>query len=152
MAITVKLGNASRTTSRTPEVSSDNKLKFSRQFYQFLGSVVKNKQLLDDYNNDKLSLEYKRFLDEMNDLFIVVNYPELSSGIILSEHIKLLDEYLGDLGSISEYIYSKDSVNIPQWLSISKQTEYRILIDDDDNTYLTDTNGTEVLVSYTRNI
>jgi len=150
MPITVTLGNASRTTKRSPsENGLVSDIKMSRMFYQFLGSLVKNKTIIEDYDSDKLSLEYKRFLDEMNDLFIVKNYPELSSGIILSENIVEIDQYLGELGVLSEYEYSKDIVNIPSWIDIIKQAEMRILFDESDNTYLTTSNNQEVLVQYT---
>ncbi len=149
MAYKVTLGNPSRTTQRKPDSDIDGELKFDRIIYQSLGSLVQNKKLLELYDENKIPLSYRRTLDELNDLYLKTNYPELATNIIVKEGIVSLDSYLGSLGIDVDYPYSKDIKNIPVWLDITFQSEYRILVDESDNTYLTDGGGTEVLVVYT---
>ena len=149
MAVKIILSNASQVTSREPTLDEDNNVKFSRMFYQHLGSLVKNKTLLDDYNSGKLAPEYVRFLNDMNDLFLKRNYPLLATDIVLEEAVTATDEYLGDLGITQDYHYSKDAVNIPAWIDSYRQSEYRILMDTSDNTYLVDPADGTVLVAYT---
>lgn len=150
MAIKVVLTNSSRVTKRTPELESDNNLdvRISRSTYQKLGSLIKNQNILEQYNNGELVGEYKRLLDDLNDLHLVKNYPDLAVDVVLSEGIEELDEYLGSLGIDIEYSYDKDTVNIGSWLSLEGRTDTRVLMDFSDNTYLTDSSGTEVLVRY----
>ena len=150
MAIKVVLSNASRITRRTPAANTSVEgIEMSRETYQKLGSLVKNKTILADYDAGRLTGEYKRLLDELNDLYLVKNYPQLSSGIVLSDHIVELDEYLGSLGIGIDYPYSKDSVNIPNWLDGNPdKTPVRYLVDTSDNTFLTANGGTEILVTY----
>ena len=148
--IHVKLTNPSKITKKDTTLDSDSNVVLARSIYQNLGSLIKNTTILDDYNNGRLPQEYKRFLDEMNDLFIKLNYPELGKDIVVKEGIAETDEYLGDLGIIQEYFYSKDTVNIPAWLAIDSQTEYRILVDESDNTHLVDLSDDTVLVYYTK--
>lgn len=150
MAIKVVLTNSSRVTKRTPELESDNNLdvRISRSTYQKLGSLIKNQNILEQYNNGELVGEYKRLLDDLNDLHLVKNYPDLAVDVVLSEGIEELDEYLGSLGIDIEYSYDKDTVDIGSWLSLEGRTDTRVLMDFSDNTYLTDSSGTEVLVRY----
>ena len=149
MAIKVTLSNASQVTRRTPTVQDADTVEMSRATYQKLGSLLKNKTLLTQYENNELVGEYKRILDELNDLYIKHNYPELGKDIVVKAGIAELDEYLGSLGIGIDYPYAKDALDIPAWLEGSSQTEYRILVDSRDNTYLTTSNGAEVLVVYT---
>ncbi len=147
MPVKVKLSNASRITKRTPEALSA--VGMSRLTYQMLGSRVQCRTLVEDYNNGNLPKEYIRLLDELNDLYLTINYPELAAGIVVREGIAELDSYLGSLGITEDYPYDKDAVNIPAWLSIDTQPEYRHLVDESDKTFLTTNNGTEALVVYT---
>ena len=149
MAIKVTLSNPSRVTKRVPVEDVVGEAKFDRAFYQYLGSLVKNKELLQDYTDNKIPLEYRRMLDEMNELYLKMYYPILGADIVVKPGIEELDLYLGSLGITEDYPYSKDTINIPAWLQTTSQTEYRILVDEDDNTFLTDSGGTEVLVAYT---
>jgi len=153
MAYKITLGNPSRVTRRTPDAKEEDggathKININRSTYQYLGSLVKNKKLLELYNNNQIPNEYRRVLDELNDLFIKVNYPSLGLDIVVEPGIVELDEWLGNLGIIQEYPYNKDSVDIPVWIPSEALTEVRVLIDKSDNTYLTDSSGTEVLVRY----
>jgi len=149
MAIKVTLSNASQVTRRTPTVQPTGMVKMSRATYQKLGSLIKNKTITTQYENNELAGEYKRVLDELNDLYLKYNYPELAKGIAIKDGIVELDEYLGSLGIDTDYPYTKDTLDIPTWLESTDQTEYRILVDNTDNTYLTTNNGAEVLVVYT---
>ena len=121
-----------------------------RIFYQKLGSLVSNKKLDILYAENKLPLEYRRFLDEMNELYLKKNYPILGADIVVKPGIEELDKYLGSLGLTEDYPYSKDTIDIPAWLEIDTVPEYRVLIDTTDDTYLTTNNDTEVLVIYTK--
>ena len=150
MAIKVTLRNPSRVTIRSPKEDVVDEAKFDRTFYQYLGSLVKAKTLVEDYNNNKLPLEYRRFLDDMNTLYLKKNYPVLGVDLKVKPGIEKLDEYLGSLGLMEDYPYSKDAVNIPAWLQIDSQPEYRVLVDMADNTYLTTNNNTELLAVYTK--
>jgi len=162
MAITVRLTNKSQITRPETDIASDDSLLFSRAIYQILGSLIRNREMATkDVDTgvitidwDKLPPAYAEFAEEMDRLWKHTFYPEL----VIAQGIPaplpstvLANEYLGDLGITTTYAYSKDIVNIPSWIDITEQSEYRVLIDDSDNTYLTDTNGTEILVSYTRN-
>ena len=159
MAIKVTLSNASQVTRRTPTVQDVDTIKMSRATYQKLGSLLKNKELIirgidgsitgGTYTDNELIGEYRRILDELNDLYIKRYYPELGKDIVIKDGIVELDEYLGTLGVGIDYPYAKDTLDIPAWLHVDSQTEYRILVDSRDNTYLTTNNGTEVLVVYT---
>jgi len=146
MAIRVTLGNPSQVTRRTPKETGTDKLNMSRATYQKLGSLVKNKSLVDDYDSGSLPAEYIRVLDELNNLFLKTNYPLLSGDLVIEPGIIELDEYLGTLGIDDNYRYSKDFVNIPAWMESEDPAEMRVLVDNSDNTYLTD--GTDVLVVY----
>jgi len=165
VAYKVTLGNPSRTTRRRPGSNpvdgsgDDGKLGMSRLTYQALGSLVQNKALINfdingnitggTYTNKEIPLEYVRVLDELNDLFLKKNYPELGEELVIKDGIVALDEYLGSLGVDIIYPYTKDITNIPAWLEIDSQTEYRVLVDLKDNTYLTKNNEREILVVYT---
>lgn len=147
MAIKVTLGNTAKVTTRTPSVagggSTKINLKIDRRTYQYLGSLVRNKTLLEQYNNGTLPKEYVRLLDELNVLY--ENNKGLSIPQPVAEGIKELDEYLGTLGVTEVYPYEKDMLNISPWMAIDDRAPYRVLTDTTDNTYLMD--GNEVLVS-----
>lgn len=123
MALKVTLSNPSRSTKKEIVVGA-NALKFPRDIYQKLGSLALNKTLLDDYTNGRLSPEYVKFLDEMNEL--------LTTGIA-SEEIVALDKYLGDLGSLEEYPYQKDAVNIRVWFTSEGSSAVRSVVSGADN-------------------
>ena len=141
MAIKVTLRNPSQITSKIVPSATD-KLILNRSIYQRLRSLINNQTILDDYNNGRLPGEFVRLLDRMD---------TISDDTIISDpEILLLDEYLGSLGVTVEYFYSKDTVDIPQWIAdFGTQTEYRILVDESDNTYLTTNSGSEILITYT---
>ena len=147
MAIKVTLTNPSRVTKDLSSIRSDSTLGISRHLYQLLGSLVGGRILSTAYNDGTLPKEYIKLLDDLNILHLVKNYPELSEGLIVPEGIAELDEYLGSLGVSEDYSYSLDTVNIPAWLDVGSQSEYRVLMDTSDNTYLVD--GSEILVAYT---
>ena len=159
MAIKVTLVNKSQITSNEVSVVSDDTLSLSRAIYQTLGSLVFNKNCMtvDELGSktidwSKFTGEYKEFVTDMNNLWQHTFYPELAiaNGVPMpTEAIIKANEYLGSLGVTEEYFYSKDAKTIPLWIDIEKQFEYRVLTDHTDNTYLTDSNGTEVLVYYT---
>ncbi len=103
----VSLRNPSRVTSGiTTHNTSDNKVYLDRSIYQRLGSLLKNKTILDDYNNGRLPKEFVKFLDIMN---------EINEGTAETEVIAL-DELLGSFGENIDYSYSKDFMNIANWL------------------------------------
>ena len=149
MAIRVTLGNPSQITARVPRDVPDTKLNITRATYQKLGSLVKNKTLVDDYDNGILPEEYVRVLDELNNLFLKKTYDILHGNLVIADGIEELDEYLGTLGIDDNYRYSKDFINIPSWIESEEPAIMRILTDETDDTYLTD--GTDVLVIYNNN-
>ncbi len=146
MPIKVTLHNSSKITKRTPNDRDDTGIGISRHTYQKLGSLIQNKELEQAYTDGTLPGEYVRLLDDLNDLYLKVNYPDLYPDLVIKEGIIALDEYLGNLGITQEYSYSKDTVNIPPWLSVDNKSGIRWLSDLSDDTILMD--GTEYLVSY----
>ncbi len=156
MAITVRLTNKSQITKSQAELS-DGDLLLSRATYQTLGSLIGNREIATKNQDgtytihyEKLTEEYTTFLEDMNNLWLHTYYPNLA---ILNNapeptaSVRVTDEYLGDLGVLRNYSYSKDTVNIGAWVETEGQADMRVLMDADDNTYLTD--GDEVLVVYT---
>ncbi len=149
----VKLSNTSRVTRRTATVESDGKLGMSRELYQKLGSLVQNKTISEDYMNGRLSPDYVRILDDLNNLLLHQSYGGISIVDLppLAPYIEELDRYLGSLGLEATYHYAKDSNKIPVWLDSAERAEVR---------YLTETtisgqpfdfvlmDGDEILVSY----
>ena len=141
MATRVVLTNTSRSTSRKPSNSNKADLSIDRHTYQSLGSLEINKTIIDRYDNGELTPEYMKFLDDMQ---------KLSDGNT-DVDMKSFDEYLGSLGDIEEYKYSKDYVNIPEWIDITGQDSYRNVATFtgfvngqqviDKNVVYTDTNG-----------
>jgi len=153
MAIKVRLTNKSQGTK--PGVDSftgsklDDNILLDRNIYQRLSSLTKNKNILAEYNAGTLPPAYVEFLDRMDTLLIALNSNEPNTQIADSD-ILIINAYLGSLGETEQYAYSKDWVQVKDWIAIGiPQTEYRVLVDESDNTYLTDSNGTEVLIEYT---
>ena len=151
MAYSIVLSNPSHNTDITPKSLSadDNEnIKLDRVIYQYLGSLIKNKNLMNLYDANKIPLEYRKFLDEMNDLFMAKEYSEFGYDINdVKKEIIMLDQWLGALGQTEEYSYSKDWINVKDWIDSSFENEpIRVLVDMSDNTYLTDSAGTKVLV------
>ena len=162
MAVTIRLTNKSQVTKELSEIATqpDNELLFGRELYQTLGSLLKNKDVATrdvdtgavTINWEKVTEEFASFAEDVNNLWLHTYYPELAIANNIptpTPQIILVDEYLGNLGVSQEYNYIKDFINVTPWLDITKQSEYRVLIDEDDNTYLTDSNGDEILISYT---
>lgn len=159
MAITVRLTNKSQVTRPEASEASDGTILFSRAIYQILGSLIGNREMVttDEVTKvktihwEKLPREYAEFADDMNNLWQHTFYPELAvlnEVPLPSDSIVKANEYLGDLGMVDEYRYAKDFVDIPAWVGIVSRDEYRILMDESDNTYLVDTTDNTVLVSY----
>ena len=159
MAITVRLVNKSQVTRPEASLGSDDDLLFSRGIYQILGSLTRNRDMATVETDGSITIhwellppEYEVFVVEMDRLWQHTFYPELA----VSQNIPLptpatikANEYLGNLGVTQEYFYSKDVVDIPAWVDTDGQTEYRILADFDDNTYLVDESDNTFLVKYT---
>ena len=160
MPIKVRLSNAARITKREPTATSATNI--SRLTYQNLGSLIKNRRLIErdvDGNitgglfiDGDLPGEYMRLLDELNNLYLSRNYPLLHGHLVIADGIVELDEYLGTLGVGEDYPYSKDAVDIPAWVTPSDRAPIRVLAVFDSNgeaiQYLTTNNDTEVLVRY----
>jgi len=154
--IKVILQNRSEATVKQDNLSGGD-LLLSRATYQTLGSLIGNREIATRNQDgsytihyEKLTEEYTTFLEDMNNLWIHTYYPDLAILNNIPEPtdaVKVADEYLGDLGIIRNYSYSKDTVNIGSWLDVESQASMRVLMDESDNTYLTDVD--EVLVVYT---
>jgi len=161
MAFRVRLGNPSKTTRKNvtlkeqPSVPEETSIKMSRIIYQNLGSLAKNKTILEDYENGRLSDEMVDLLNEMNLIYLHKFYDLSESTPIpeASNEVKELDRYLGTLGLTDDYRYSKDKFAMNDFLTYTTQAEVRYLaeIDDDDtNPEVVLVDGDEVLVIYTR--
>ena len=158
MAITVRLTNKSQVTKKQDTLVAED-LLLSRAVYQTLGSLIGNREMatleLDGSYTiyyDKLTEEYTTLMEDMNNLWLHTYYSDLAVANNVpqpSPSIVTTNEYLGDLGETVTYSYSKDFVNIPAWTKANPQTEYRILVDATDNTYLVDPADGTVLVTYT---
>lgn len=148
MAIRVRLTNKSQPTKQSAESSStDSSILLSRSLYQRLGSLILNRNISLDYNNKTIPGEFVEMLDAFDTITQNQKFPNLPQTPV-DEHWLKLDEYLGDLGVTESYAYSKDTRDIPAWLDTEFRPDYRILVDVLDNTYLTDSNGDEILVIY----
>ena len=124
---------------------NDDELLLDRLIYRKMGSLTDNKTILTPATNDS---DFHRWLLDMNNLHNKKYYPSFT-GVEPTPDLIALDEYLGSLGITETYPFQQDTYKVDSWLDTIGQTEYRILMDEDDNTYLTDTNGDEILVSYT---
>ena len=150
MGFKVRLSNPSKTTHKKPialhdlQINNESNIRFDRSTYQYLGSLVKNKDIVIMYKNGLLPPEYVRTLDELNLLFLKYTNPTTHGNIVIPKGITELDEYLSQLGISEEYPYSKDEVDIPEWLEFEKVPLIRVLVDPDDYTYLVcNDSGTE---------
>ena len=146
MAVKVTLTNKSQIVTPTSS-GSGNKLHMARSIYQQLGSLVKNKAIVESYNNGILPAEYKELLDKFNEIDQLRR-----SGSVLPDDLlpyALTDEYLGDLGVIQEYPYLKDVIELKNWLSGEGLDVYRILVEEEDDLTNILMDGEEMLVSYT---
>ncbi len=130
--------------SATPSIGSDE-LLIDRLIYKRMASLTDNKNLTTP---DTPDTDFHRWLLDMNNLWQHKYYPLLHTGPTPTPDIKALDEYLGTLGVTETYPFSEDTFHLTDWLSQESRSEYRILVDITDNTYLTD--GDDVLVSYSR--
>ena len=108
MAYKVSLTGSSQVTARLGRIASNDagKVMLSRYIYQTLGSLMGNKTILEDYENNKLPAEYMHFLDKMN---------EINLGTADADTLAT-DEVLGDFGEILDYSASKDWINVVNWL------------------------------------
>ena len=104
----VILRNPSRATTRTSQITEGDagSVFLNRSIYQTLGSLLKNKTILADYEAGSLSREFTAFLDKME----LINLGTADADTIAT------DEALGDLGQVEEYHYSKDIIDVPDWL------------------------------------
>lgn len=144
----VVLGNSSKNT-KSSDIIVDGTIKISREVYQKLGSLIKNRQLLTEYNDKLLTGSYNEFLEDMNILLLKRNYSNLYPDLVVPEGIEEIDIYLGSLGMTEEYPYSKDIVNISPWISIYTRSDYRYLVDTEGN-HLVDGTDNTVLVHYNK--
>jgi len=103
------------------EVTSGNvdTLYLNRLVYQELRSLAKNKNIIDRVNT-------KSMPNELMTLF--GNFDKILNNEEVDESIKNLDEYLGSLGVTTEYMYTKDIINIPNWVEVEQQDPYRNVI------------------------
>ena len=121
-----------------------DELALDRLIYRRIGSLTDNKSITTPQEADT---EFDRWLLSMNDLFSYKYYPELYTGPTPTPALLALDEYLGSLGMGIDYPFPDDTYYIENWIEVDTQTAVRVLMDEADNTYLTD--GDEVLVYYT---
>ena len=143
MAVKVVLTNKSQQTHAltTPSTASDNDVQMGRTVYQYLRSLVRNKGILDDYNNDRLPREFKNFLDSLD---------KKMQGEEVSDALNNLDEYLGSLGIESIYSFSKDMVNVEAWLDCMGQDNIRNVVTDESENVVVDVAGTTYNVIHER--
>ena len=135
--------------SSQPSIEPDV-LLLDRLIYRKIGSLTDNKLLVTP---DSADTDFHRWLLDMNNLHNKKYYPLLSEDLPLpTPDLVALDEYLGSLGVTEDYPFLDDTYNVLAWLKIDYEPDGRILIDITDNTYLTDSNGTEILVVDNRRI
>ena len=126
---------------------NDDELLLDRLIYRKMGSLTDNKVLQSPTSDDS---DFHRWLRDMNAYHNKIYYPGLTAGDPEpTPDLVALDEYLGSLGITEIYPFSQDTYKVESWITTESQPEYRVLTDKTDNTYLTDSSGTEVLVSYT---
>jgi len=136
----VILRNSGRKSTGKVEVKDGN-LFLPRSIYQRLGSLVKNRNIIDDYTSDSLPIEFRELVDALNDLENV------------DDATKKLDEYLGSLGVGVEYPYSKDYRGIPPWIVIEEQGEFRnVALKKDGSFEIFDRNIVHTIGSETHNV
>ena len=124
-----------------------DELLLDRLIYRKIGSLTDNKSITTPLEADG---DFHRWLLDMNNLHNKKYYPALSSDEPTpTPDLEALDEYLGTLGQTELYPFAEDTYKVEPWITTSSQIEYRALVDENDNTYLTDSNGNELLVYYT---
>lgn len=122
----------------------DNELMLDRLIYRRIGSLTDNKTLFTPADNDT---EFNRWLLDMNNLHNKKNYPLLAADLPEpTPDLIALDEYLGMLGVEEEYPFDSDTYYVESWIEGGVVSPERAIMDMSDNTYLTDSNGTEVLI------
>ncbi len=122
-----------------------DELLLDRLIYRKIGSLTDNKGIVTPASKDS---DFHRWLLDMNDLHNYKYYPLIATTQPTPD-LTALDEYLGTLGVTEIYPFTEDTYKVKPWLTIEDQSTYRVLMDTSDNTYLTDTNGDEILVVYT---
>jgi acetylornithine/succinyldiaminopimelate/putrescine aminotransferase len=107
--------------------------KLSRNVYQQLGSLVKCKNLVGNYNRqdtvvedgkisyytDELSNEFRDFLDAME---------ALNNGSSNNLNDRAVDAYLGELGVTEEYQYALDFNTLGEPIDVAGQDPYRNVV------------------------
>ena len=99
-------------------------LYLNRLVYQELRSLAKNKNIVDRVNAKNMPNELMTLFNSFDTL--------LKNGTA-DESVKILDGYLGSLGVTTEYIYTKDIINIPSWIEVDTQDPYRNVIHKDNS-------------------
>ncbi len=123
-----------------------DELLLDRLIYRKIGSLTDNKSIVTPPEKDG---DFHRWLLDMNNLHNHKYYPNLTADEpIPTPDIEALDEYLGTLGQTELYPFDEDTYKVEPWVDIEDQVAYRVLVDETDNTYLTDSAGVEVLVYY----
>jgi len=123
-----------------------DELLLDRLIYRKIGSLTDNRSIVTPLEKDG---DFHRWLLDMNNLHNHKYYPMLTvDEPIPTPDLTALDEYLGTLGQTELYPFDEDTYKVDSWLEQLPQQEYRILVDESDNTYLTDSAGAEVLVYY----
>jgi len=120
----VRLTNSGRRTKVTPDYNDDGSIGMSRLIYQKLGSLTLNRTILADYEAGKLPKEYVEFLDRCNEILYNDTWGPTFT---ITDAMTDLDAYLSTLGVTAEYQYSKDTLDVKEWITAGETTEYRYL-------------------------
>jgi hypothetical protein len=104
-------------------VSIDETVLMSREVYQYLRSLAKNKVLVDTETSGKLPVELVDLFDE---------FTKIQYGEEVSAAVKKMDEYLGHLGLTEDYYYTKDIIDIDPWIHYTEQEPIRNVVYDDN--------------------
>jgi len=140
----VRRDYAQGSDSQEQKVANDE-LALDRLIYRKIGSFTDNKVITTPPENDT---DFHRWLRDMNNLHNYKYYPSFAIKTPTPDLIAL-DEYLATLGVTDTYPFLQDTYDVAPWVTPDTQSVYRVLVDESDNTYLTDSAGTEVLVAYT---
>jgi len=128
MAVKITLTNPSVPKDFLTSTKEDHTSRMSRSIYQHLGSLAKNKKILEDYQNNTIPLELRTLFDKFAELSDLVN-TDANARATFDQEILNLDEYLGSLGMGTEYIYDKDRVDIEAWVDVNTQDISRLVVD-----------------------